>query len=45
MALAAALLFGMSVVPPLFAQRSRRRRRRLGIDDFYGDEDQQGDYR
>jgi hypothetical protein len=45
MALAAGLLFCMSIVPPLFAQSSRRRRRRLGIDDYYRDEDQPGDYR
>jgi hypothetical protein len=44
MALAAGLFFCMGIVPPLFAQSSRRRRRRLGIDEYY-DEDRPGDYR
>lgn len=44
MALAAGLFLCMGVVPPLFAQSSRRRRRRLGIDEYY-DEDRPGDYR
>jgi hypothetical protein len=38
MALAAGLLFLLSVVPPLLAQAGRRSRQRRGIDDFYDDE-------
>jgi phosphate ABC transporter phosphate-binding protein len=37
MTLAAGLLFCLSVAPPLIAQAGRRRRRRRGYDDFYGD--------
>jgi hypothetical protein len=35
MAIAAALLLLVSVVPPLFAQWGRRSRQRRGIDEFY----------
>jgi hypothetical protein len=44
MALAAGLFFCMGIVPPLFAQSSKRRRQRLGYDDRH-DDDQHGDYR
>ncbi|HEX6453610.1 MAG TPA: phosphate ABC transporter substrate-binding protein PstS [Trebonia sp.] len=39
MAIAAGLLFSLAVAPPLMAQGARRRRRRLGIDEFYGREE------
>jgi ABC-type phosphate transport system substrate-binding protein len=35
MAIAAALLLALSVVPPLIAQAGRRSRQRRGIDEFY----------
>lgn len=35
MSLSGALLFSLSIAPPLIAQAARRRRRRLGIDAFY----------
>jgi hypothetical protein len=42
MALAAGLMFLLSVVPPLLAQAGRRSRQRRGIDEFYDDERRQG---
>lgn len=45
MALAAGLLFLLSVVPPLLAQAGRRSRQRRGIDEFYDGDDWPGDHR
>ena len=45
MALAAGLLFLLSVVPPLLAQAARRSRQRRGIDEFYDGNDWPGDRR
>jgi ABC-type phosphate transport system substrate-binding protein len=45
MALAAGLLFLLSVVPPLLAQAGRRSRQRRGIDEFYEGNDWPGDRR
>jgi hypothetical protein len=42
MALAAGMMFLLSVVPPLLAQAGRRSRQRRGIDEFY-DNDWPGD--
>jgi hypothetical protein len=38
MALAAGMMFLLSVVPPLLSQAARRSRQRRGIDEFYDDE-------
>ena len=43
MALAAGMMFLLSVVPPLLAQAGRRSRQRRGIDEFYDDEWQDRD--
>jgi len=45
MALAAGMLFLISVVPPLLAQAGRRSRQRRGIDEFYDGNDWPGDRR
>jgi ABC-type phosphate transport system substrate-binding protein len=45
MAVAAAMMFGLSVVPPLLAQAGRRSRRRRGIDEFFDDGRRPGDRR
>jgi hypothetical protein len=45
MALAAGMMFLLSVVPPLLAQAGRRSRQRRGIDEFYDDADWPGDRR
>ena len=45
MALAAGMMFLLSVVPPLLAQAGRRSRQRRGIDEFYDDNDWPGDRR
>jgi phosphate ABC transporter phosphate-binding protein len=45
MALAAAMMFALSVVPPLIAQAGRRKRQRRGIDEFYDGNDWPGDRR
>jgi hypothetical protein len=45
MALAAGMMFLLSVVPPLIAQAGRRSRQRRGIDEFYDDADWPGDRR
>jgi hypothetical protein len=39
MAVAAGMMFLLSVVPPLLAQAGRRSRQRRGIDQFYDDEE------
>jgi hypothetical protein len=38
MALAAGMMFLVSVLPPLFAQAGRRSRQRRGIDEYYNDD-------
>jgi phosphate ABC transporter phosphate-binding protein len=43
MALAAGLMFLLSVAPPLIAQAAKRSRQRRGIDEFYGGRDWTGD--
>jgi phosphate ABC transporter phosphate-binding protein len=45
MALAAGMLFLVSVVPPLVAQAGRRSRQRRGIDEFYDGSNRPGDRR
>lgn len=45
MAIAAGMLFLVSVVPPLLAQAGRRSRQRRGIDEFYEDGDWPGNRR
>jgi ABC-type phosphate transport system substrate-binding protein len=45
MALAAGMMFLLSVVPPLLAQAGRRSRQRRGIDEFYDDNEWPGDHR
>lgn len=43
MALAAGMMFLLSVVPPLLAQAGKRSRQRRGIDEFYDGNDWPGD--
>jgi phosphate ABC transporter phosphate-binding protein len=45
MALAAGMMFLLSVVPPLLAQAGKRSRQRRGIDEFYEGNDWPGDHR
>jgi phosphate ABC transporter phosphate-binding protein len=45
MALAAGMMFLLSVVPPLLAQAGKRSRQRRGIDEFYDRNDWPGDGR
>ena len=45
MALAAGMMFLLSVVPPLLAQAGRRSRQRRGIDEFYDGDEWPGDRR
>jgi hypothetical protein len=45
MALAAGMMFLLSVVPPLLAQAGRRSRQRRGINEFYDGNNWPGDRR